>query len=173
MVRPLSVLLVAACLTADGQTRPDFQITPEVPAMPRALMKFPRTPISRAKYPAIDFHLHGAQLRTADDYQKLIKVNSYNQSELASKALMNRDARHPLGAWYHVASVYDGKEFSNYVDGVREGAAELQLALHGPGRASVGARINKVFYVKGAVRLARFTRRALSPAEFLEPPAKR
>ena len=93
--------------------------------------------------------------------------------ELASKALMNRDARHPLGAWYHVASVYDGKEFSNYVDGVREGAAEVQLAPHGPGHASVGVRINKVFYFKGAVRLARFTRRALSPAEFLEPPAKR
>jgi hypothetical protein len=29
-------------------------------------------------------------------------------------------------------------------------------------------RINKVFYFKGAVRLARFTRRALTPAEFLQ-----
>jgi hypothetical protein len=28
-------------------------------------------------------------------------------------------------------------------------------------------RINKVFYFKGAVHVARFTRRALSPAEFL------
>jgi putative heme-binding domain-containing protein len=100
-------------------------------------------------------------------------LDSYNQSGSANKALMNRDARHPLGAWYHVASVNDGKEFRNYVDGVREGAAELQLAPHGPGHASVGARINKVFYFKGAVRLARFTRRALSPAEFLEPPSKR
>ena len=100
-------------------------------------------------------------------------LDSYSQSGSANKALMNRDARHPLGAWYHVASVYDGKEFRNYVDGVREGAAELHLAPHGPGHASVGVRINKVFYFKGAVRLARFTRRALSPAEFLEPPAKR
>ena len=100
-------------------------------------------------------------------------LDSYNQSGPANKALMNRDARHPLGAWYHVASVYDGKEFRNYVDGVREGAGELHLAPHGPGHTSVGVRINKVFYFKGAVRLARFTRRALSPAEFLEPPAKR
>ena len=68
--------------------------------------------------------------------------------------------------------MYDGKEFSNYVDGVREGAAELQLAPHGPGHASVGVRINKVFYFKGAVRLARFTRRALPPSEFLKLPAK-
>ena len=86
---------------------------------------------------------------------------------------MNRTALHPLGVWYHVASVYDGREFSNYVNGVRQGGGEAQLAPHGPGHSSVGVRINKVFYFKGAVRLARFTRRALAPAEFLELPAKR
>jgi len=32
-------------------------------------------------------------------------------------------------------------------------------------------RINKVFFFKGAVRLGRFTRKALSPSEFLRPPA--
>jgi hypothetical protein len=99
-------------------------------------------------------------------------LDSYNQSGSASKALMNRTALHPLGAWYHVASVYDGKEFRNYVNGVREGAAEVQLAPHGPGHTSVGVRINRVFYFKGAVHLARFTRKALSPSEFLPPPAK-
>jgi putative heme-binding domain-containing protein len=98
-------------------------------------------------------------------------LDSFSQSGAANKALMNREARHPLGAWYHVASVYDGKEFRNYVNGVLEGAAELQLAPHGAGHASVGVRITKEFYFKGAVRLARFTRRALSPAEFLEPPS--
>jgi hypothetical protein len=35
----------------------------------------------------------------------------------------------------------------------------------------VGVRINKVNYFKGAVRLARFSRRALAPAEFLKVPA--
>ena len=99
-------------------------------------------------------------------------LDSYNQSGSASKALMNRTALHPLGEWYHVASVYDGTQFSNYVDGVREGAAELHLAPHGPGHASIGVRINKVFYFKGAVQLARFTRRALSPSEFLRAPGK-
>ncbi len=100
-------------------------------------------------------------------------LDSYSQSGIEGKALMNRTALHPLGAWYHVASVYDGTQFSNYVDGVREGVAELHLAPHGPGHASVGVRINKVFYFKGAVHLARFTRRALSPSEFLQAPGKR
>ena len=98
--------------------------------------------------------------------------DSYSQSGAANKALINRMALHPLGRWYHVAAVYDGKEFSNYVDGVREGAAELYLAPHGQGRSSVGVRINKVFFFKGAVQQARFTRRALSPSEFLRIPAK-
>jgi putative heme-binding domain-containing protein len=95
-------------------------------------------------------------------------LDSFSQSGDANKALMNREARHKLGAWYHVASVYDGREFRNYVDGVREGAAELHLAPHGQGHASIGVRIDKTFYFKGAIRLARFTRRALAPEEFLQ-----
>jgi hypothetical protein len=97
-------------------------------------------------------------------------LDSYNQSGSASSTLMNKTALHPLGVWYHVASVYNGKEFSNYVDGTREGAADVYLAPHQPGHSSVGVRINKVFYFKGAVHLARFTRRALAPTEFLKLP---
>ncbi len=100
-------------------------------------------------------------------------LDSFTQSGSASATLMNRKALHPLGVWYHVASVYDGKEFRNYVDGVQEGAAQVSLAPHGPGHASVGVRINKVFYFQGAVRQARFTRRALAVSEFLPPPPKR
>ena len=100
-------------------------------------------------------------------------LDSYNQSGAESKALMNRGAFHPLGAWYHVASVYDGKEFRNYVNGVQEGAASLYLAPHGPGHASIGVRINRVFYFKGAVHMARFTRRALAPSEFSGLPVSR
>jgi Concanavalin A-like lectin/glucanases superfamily len=109
------------------------------------------------------------EIRVVDDQWFL---DSFIQSGTESKALMNRQALHPLGAWYHVASVYDGREFRNYVNGVQEGSAQLNLAPHGPGHTSVGVRINKVFYFKGAVHLARFTRKALSPSEFLRPPAR-
>jgi putative heme-binding domain-containing protein len=104
------------------------------------------------------------EIRVAGDQWFL---DSYSQSGDANKVLMNRNALHPLGAWYHVAAVYDGRQFSNYVDGVREGSAELRLSPHRSGHASVGVRINKVFYFKGAVHMARFTRRALAPSEFL------
>jgi hypothetical protein len=55
-------------------SHPDFKQTPEVPAMPKALMKLPRTKITRAKFPAVDFHFHGRGLATADDYRKMVKL---------------------------------------------------------------------------------------------------
>jgi hypothetical protein len=78
MLRRLKVLalLMAVCfLSSSGASaqRPEFKQTPEAPAMPKALMKLPRTSITRAKFPAVDFHFHGRGLATADDYKKQVK----------------------------------------------------------------------------------------------------
>ena len=95
-------------------------------------------------------------------------LDSYAQSGAESKALLDRQKLHSLGEWHHAAAVYDGREYRNYVDGVLEGAAEVHLAPQGAGRTSVGTRINRKDYFKGAVRTARMTNRALPPAEFLK-----
>ena len=89
-----------------------------------------------------------------------------------SRALLNRERLHPLGVWHCVAMVYDGHELRNYVDGVLEGSGELHISAQGPGHSSIGVRINKVNYFKGAVALARMTRAALPPAEFLKLPGQ-
>ena len=93
--------------------------------------------------------------------------DSYVHSGAAEKALINRERLHPLGRWYHVAAIYDGTEFSNYVDGVREGLEQIRFTPQKAGRSSIGVRMNLVNYFKGAIRLARFTPRALSPRDFL------
>jgi hypothetical protein len=95
-------------------------------------------------------------------------LDAFNRSGTAQKALLNRTHLHELGSWHHVAAVYDGAEFRSYVDGALDGASQIQLAPQGQGRSSVGVRINQAYYFKGAVRLARFTRRALAPSEFLK-----
>jgi len=100
-------------------------------------------------------------------------LDSYHQSGASNKALMNREALHPVGAWCHVATVYDGQELRNYVDGALQGAFALSLAPHAAGKTSVGARINKISFFKGAIRQARFTRKALAPAEFLSAKERR
>jgi hypothetical protein len=97
-------------------------------------------------------------------------LDSFNQSSTGTATLMNKKSLRPLGAWYHVAAVYDGKVFSNYVDGVKDGSAEVELAPQAAGRSAIGVRINLVYYFKGAIHSARFTRRPLAPADFLEVP---
>ena len=93
-------------------------------------------------------------------------LDSFGASSTGSKALMDPKLTHKCDQWYHVASVYDGDVFSNYVNGVLQGKAEVKLAPQGAGRTSAGVRINRVDYFKGAIHSARFTRRALRPDEF-------
>ena len=76
------------------------------------------------------------------------------------------EKRFPIGQWFHVAQSFDGKMYRAYVNGVLQGEAEIAFKPQGPGRASVGARMNKVDFFKGAVREARFTRHALEPKRF-------
>ncbi|MBC7926077.1 MAG: LamG domain-containing protein [Bryobacteraceae bacterium] len=94
-------------------------------------------------------------------------LDSYAHSGAIGKALIRPDRLHPLGKWYHVAMVYDGKQFRNYVNGQLEGSADLVLKPQGEGRSSAGVRINLRDYFKGAIRLSRFSRRALDVSEFL------
>ncbi len=84
-----------------------------------------------------------------------------------NRALMFKDKRHPLGQWYHVAQTYDGKMFRSYVNGVLQGEAAIAFTPQGEGATSLGTRINRRNYFKGAIRLARFTPRALPPDQFL------
>jgi hypothetical protein len=88
-----------------------------------------------------------------------------------SQALLDREKLHALGVWHHAAAVYDGREFRNYVDGQLEGSAPLHLIPQKAGRTSIGTRINRKDYFKGAVFEARMTRGALPVSEFLKIPA--
>ena len=123
------------------------------------------------------FHLQ----KTGSDDRLLFEIriangrwyfDSYVHSGVAEKALIDRERLHALGDWYHVAAVYDGREFRNYVNGTQEGAAEIHFAPQRSGRSSIGVRINLVDYFKGAIHVARFTRRALPPSEFLPVPGR-
>lgn len=94
-----------------------------------------------------------------------IKGPGYNQT------LLFLDKLHPIGPWYHVAQTYDGTMYRSYVNGVLQGEAAVAFKAQGAGRASVGCRMNRVNYFKGAVAQARFTAAALAPADFTGVPA--
>ncbi len=78
---------------------------------------------------------------------------------------------YPVGRWYSVAQTFDGKTYRSYVNGELQAEADIAYKPQGAGHSSVGVRINRVNYFKGAILSARFTDRALPPAKFLKVPA--
>ncbi|MGE0405771.1 MAG: LamG domain-containing protein [Candidatus Korobacteraceae bacterium] len=98
-------------------------------------------------------------------------LDAFTNGDGYSRALMFRDKVHPVGRWYAVAQTYDGKTYRSYVNGVLQGEAALEFKPQPPGRSSVGVRINRVNYFKGAILKARFMERALPPGELLTIPA--
>jgi len=81
------------------------------------------------------------------------------------------EKRFPIGQWYHVAQTFDGAKYSSYVNGELQAQASIPFTPQSAGRASVGTRINRVSYFKGAVREGRFTHQALAPSQFTRPEA--
>jgi hypothetical protein len=94
-------------------------------------------------------------------------LDTFIKSGTNSRPLFAENFKHPLGPWYHVALVYDGATMRHYVDGKEELSGPLVIEPLSAGSASVGVRMNRVFWFKGAIRKARFTRRALAPKEFM------
>ena len=80
--------------------------------------------------------------------------------------LLFPDRLHPVGRWTHVAQTFDGTMYRSFVDGELQGEAPIAFRPQGPGRASVGCRINRVNYFNGAIAEARFTHAALSHDRF-------
>ena len=97
-------------------------------------------------------------------------LDAFTHGDDYNQALMFPKLLHPTGTWHAVAQTYDGKVYRSYVDGVLQGEAAIAFKPQGPGKSSVGTRINRVNYFKGAVLMARFTPRALTPAEMLTVP---
>ena len=95
-------------------------------------------------------------------------LDTFAASSTGQQAMMDRKLLHPLDQWHHVALVYDGTQMRHYVNGKLELSATVALAPQTEGRTSVGVRINKVDYFRGAIRLARMSRRALAPGDFLK-----
>ena len=92
-----------------------------------------------------------------------IRSGETNQTLYAEKFL------HAVGEWYHAGLVFDGREMRHYINGIQEMSALIQYQPMKPGQISLGVRLNRVFWFKGAIRKVRFTHDALAPVDFLKP----
>lgn len=84
----------------------------------------------------------------------------------ADKGLALNDSTllHPADRWYWVAMVYDGKNMSSYVNGVKELGGIVNFPVMNSGNISFGVRLNKVSWFKGSIREIRFHPDVLSAA---------
>jgi hypothetical protein len=98
-------------------------------------------------------------------------LDTFLKQGTASRPLIDRANTHPVESWHVAALVYDGREMSHYVDGVRELSGEVAFGPLGPGRTSLGVRQNLVYWFKGRIRALRITPRALAPAALMAVPA--
>lgn len=70
---------------------------------------------------------------------------------------------HPLGEWRRVTQVCDGRRYAAFVDGVLQAQGQVDFKPQGPGRTSIGVRMNRVDWFRGAIRELRFMPQAVWP----------
>ncbi|WP_233246146.1 LamG domain-containing protein [Coraliomargarita sinensis] len=80
--------------------------------------------------------------------------------------LLDNDKRHPLGEWAHLAIVMNDGVVRNYVNGQLELEGELEFQPIDSGGMSIGVRMNKVHWFKGAIHSIRIKPRTLAPSAF-------
>lgn len=97
-------------------------------------------------------------------------LDTFLKSDMSERTLQAKGALHPLGAWYHAALVYDGREMRHCVNGQEEQRGAVDFPPLEGGQTSIGCRLNLVFWFKGAIRTVRFTPGIVRPRDFLPMP---
>jgi len=93
-------------------------------------------------------------------------LDTFLKFDDSDRTLQAKEKLHRLGDWYHVALVYDGREMRHYVNGEQEISGLVAFAPLESGQTSIGCRLNRVFWFKGAIRRIRVTHAALGPEGF-------
>ena len=119
------------------------------------------------------FHLQGqedhrvlVESRLTEDGQWFL--DTYIKNGDSDCTLYAQEFTHPVGQWYHAALVYDGKEMRHYVNGQLELSGIVDYAPMQGGQTSLGVRLNRVCWFKGAIHKTRVTPKVLQPDEFLK-----
>jgi hypothetical protein len=93
-------------------------------------------------------------------------LDAYIKSGDSSKPLIDKNLLHPTGKWQHIAFVVDDGKMDTYVEGKHELEGRVPFSPFKSGRASIGVRMNKQYWFKGAIARIRITPKPLAPSEF-------
>jgi hypothetical protein len=70
----------------------------------------------------------------------------------AGRMLIDPQRKHAPDRYYWAALRYDGETMTAFVDGVREAQGKVRWGPMGEGRTSLGVRLNRVSWYRGAIR---------------------
>ena len=104
------------------------------------------------------------ETRVTDDDQWYL--DAHIKSGDSSRTLIDKNKTHPVGPWYHLALVVDNGTMNTFVNGEHELNDKVPFSPFTGGRTSIGVRMNKVWWFKGAIYSIRITPKCLVPAEF-------
>jgi hypothetical protein len=90
-------------------------------------------------------------------------------SDADKLTLLDRAKSQPTDRWYWAALVYDGETMSHYVNGTKQLEGPVAFAPMGPGRISLGVRLNRVYWFKGCIAEVRFARSAIPAGRLRRP----
>jgi hypothetical protein len=107
------------------------------------------------------------ETRVTDDDQWCL--DAFLRSGDSSRTLVDKNKLYPTGKWYHIAYVVDNGKMDVYVNGELELNGKVDFSPMKAGRTSMGVRMNKVSWFKGAIYKVRVTPKCLPPAEFMKP----
>ena len=95
-------------------------------------------------------------------------LDTFIKSGSSSKALLDYSFTHNLDAWNHAALIYKDGVMAHYVNGQKELEGNVDYQVVNSGQTSLGVRLNKVSWFKGAIHSVKVTPAVLSPTEFME-----
>jgi hypothetical protein len=105
------------------------------------------------------------EIRLTDDHQWFL--DTYIKSGKSERTLFAQDFLHSLDGWYHAALIFDGQNMQHFVNGVKELQGTVDYTPMTGGQTSIGCRMNKVYWFRGAIRKVKITPGVLSPREFM------
>ena len=79
-------------------------------------------------------------------------LDTFLLSGTSQSALLDQKRLHPAGRWHWAALRYSEGRMESFVDGRKELEGRVDFKPMKPGRTSVGVRLNRVYWYKGAIR---------------------
>ena len=95
-------------------------------------------------------------------------LDTFMKSGQNRQTLVDSTKLHPLNQWYHAAFVVENGKMTAFVDGKKEIEGEIPFLPFSKGQTSIGVRLNRMHWFKGALYKLKITPLVLDSKSFIQ-----